>query len=50
MAPPYEFAPYDVLPLILLNALQLEHAEPLTCTETSLTAVAPHVLLLLLKK
>jgi hypothetical protein len=46
MDPPYEFAPLEYFPLVMLKALQLEHAEPLTCTETSLTVVAPHVLLL----
>ncbi len=46
MDPPYELAPLENSPLVVLNALQLEHAESLTCTETSLTAVAPHVLLL----
>ncbi len=45
--PPYEFAPKDVPP-VLLKALQSEHAESLTCTETPLADVAPHMLLLLL--
>ncbi len=46
--PPYEFAPKDMVPLVL-KALQCEHVESLTCTETSLADVAPHVMLLLLK-
>ena len=32
----------------MLKALQFEHAEPLTCTETPLADVVPHMLLLLL--
>ncbi len=45
--PPYEFAPKDEL-LLLLKALQLEHPESPTCTETPLAVVASHILLLLL--
>ena len=45
IAPPYEFAPKDV-PRELLTALQLEQQESLTCTDTLLTMVASHVLLL----
>jgi hypothetical protein len=47
MEPPYEFAPKELPPLAELVALQLEHDEPLTCTEISLAEVAPHMLLLL---
>jgi hypothetical protein len=46
--PPYEFAPKDSPPLVL-KALQFEHAESLTCTETPLAEVIPHMLLLLLE-
>ncbi len=46
--PPYEFAPEDWVPLVL-KALQFEHAEPLTCTETLIADVVPHMLLLLLE-
>ncbi len=46
--PPYEFAPEDWVPLVL-KALQFEHPESLTCTETMLADVAPHMLLLLLE-
>ena len=46
--PPYEFAPKDVR-LLVLKALQLEHSESLTCTETPLAVVASHILLLLLE-
>jgi hypothetical protein len=53
--PPYEFAPKESRPLVLkdwvpvvLKALQFEHAESLTCTETLLADVAPHILLLML--
>jgi hypothetical protein len=45
IAPPYEFAPRDV-PMELLFALQLEQPESLTCTDTPLTLVASHTLLL----
>ena len=45
MEPPYEFAPLELPFLAVLKALQLEHVEPLTCTERSLTEVAPHMLL-----
>ncbi len=45
--PPYEFAPLDWVTLVL-KALQSEHAESLTCTETPLADVAPHMMLLLL--
>jgi hypothetical protein len=45
MEPPYEFAPLDK-PIVALIALQLKHVDPLTCTETSLANVAPHMLLL----
>ncbi len=34
---------------MVLKALQFEHAESLTCTETPLADVAPHMLLLLLE-
>ena len=33
----------------MLKALQLEHPESLTCTETPPAVVAPHILLLLLE-
>ncbi len=46
--PPYEFAPFEKIPLVL-KALQLEHPESLTCTETPLAVVASHMLLLLLE-
>ena len=46
--PPCEFAPKE-LPLLVLKALQLEHPESLTCTETSLAVVASHMLRLLLE-
>ena len=50
MDPPYEFAPYDAptpcIPELLLTALQLEQPEPLTRTNTELTVVASHSLLL----
>ncbi len=46
--PPYEFARNDWPPL-MLNALQSEHAESLTCTETPLTDVPPHKFLLILE-
>ncbi len=45
IAPPYEFAPKDV-PRERLTALQLEQPESLTCTDTPLTLVASHLLLL----
>jgi hypothetical protein len=45
--PPYEFAPRDRPPLVVLIALQFEHEESLTWTATSLADVAPHVLMLL---
>jgi hypothetical protein len=45
IAPPYKFAPKDVLSE-LLKALQLEQPESLTCTDTPLTLVASHLLLL----
>jgi hypothetical protein len=45
--PPYEFAPRDMPPLVVLIALQFEHGESLTWTATSVADVAPHVLLLL---
>jgi hypothetical protein len=45
IAPPYEFAPRDA-PRELLTALQLEQPESLTCTDTPLTLVASHLLLL----
>jgi len=48
IAPPYEFAPSDAPPE-LLTALQLEQPESLTCTDTPLTLVASHVLLLVAK-
>ena len=46
--PPYEFAPKDIR-LLVLKALQLEHPESLTCTETPLAVVASHMLRLLLE-
>jgi hypothetical protein len=46
--PPYEFTPNDWVTLVL-QALQFEHPESLTCTETPLADVAPHMLLLLLE-
>jgi hypothetical protein len=46
--PPYEFAPNKSL-LLLLKALQFEHPESLTCTETPLAVVAPHIVRLLPK-
>ena len=46
--PPYEFVPKDERPL-LLKALQFQHAESLTCTDTPLADVASHLLLLLLE-
>jgi hypothetical protein len=48
--PPYEFAPKDSSPLVALKALQSEHPESLTCTETPLADVAPHMLLLILER
>ena len=45
--PPYEFAPKDPPPLVL-KALQFQHTESLTCTDTLLADVASHLLLLLL--
>ena len=49
--PPYEFAPKEAkeAPPLLLKALQFEHPELLTCTETSLAVVASHILRLLLE-
>ena len=47
--PPYEFAPKELVPLVL-KALQFEHPESLTCTETPLAVVASHMLLLLLEE
>ncbi len=47
--PPYEFAPEDWAPLMVLKALQFEHPELLTCTETPLAFVDSHILLLLLE-
>ncbi len=47
--PPYEFAPMDEMLLVLKAAVQLEHPESLTCTETSLAVVASHILRLLLE-
>jgi hypothetical protein len=44
--PPYEFAPSEKVPLVL-KALQFEHAKSLTCTETPIADVVPHMLLLL---
>ncbi len=46
--PPYEFAPRALVPLAL-KALQFEHPESLTCTETPLAVVASHKLRLLLE-
>ncbi len=46
--PPYEFAPKDEL-LLLLKALQFEHSESPTCTETPLAVVDSHMLRLLLE-
>jgi hypothetical protein len=45
--PPYKFAPKDLSPLVV-KALQFQHAESLTCTDTPLADVASHLLLLLL--
>jgi hypothetical protein len=45
IAPPYEFAPSDST-TELLPALQLEQPESLICTDTPLTLVASHLLLL----
>ena len=39
--PPYEFAPKEDWVPLVLKALQFEHAEPLTCTETPLADVVP---------
>ncbi len=44
--PPYEFAPTEKV-LLVLKALQFEHPESLTCTDTLLADDVPHVLLLL---
>jgi hypothetical protein len=44
-APPYEFAPEES-PRELLTALQLEQQESLTRTDTPLTLVSSHLLLL----
>jgi hypothetical protein len=46
--PPYEFAPKESRPLEL-KALQFENAKSLTCTDTPLADVSPHLLLLLLE-
>ena len=46
--PPYEFAPKESR-LLVLKALQLEHPESLTCTETPLAVVDSHMLRLLLE-
>ncbi len=46
--PPYEFAPKELL-LLLVKALQFEHPESLTCTETPIAVVASHILRLLLE-
>jgi hypothetical protein len=46
IAPPYEFVPRESRSN-LLTALQLEQPESLTCTDTPLTLVASHLLLLL---
>jgi hypothetical protein len=45
--PPYEFTPKERRPP-MLEALQLRHAKSLTCTDTPLADVSPHLLLLLL--
>jgi hypothetical protein len=45
--PPNEFAPKE-LPPLMLKALQFENAKSLTCTDTPLADVSPHLLLLLL--
>jgi hypothetical protein len=47
--PPYELAPNTLPPLFVLLALQLEHAESVTVTDTSCTLVVPQALLLLLE-
>ncbi len=47
--PPYEFAPKELPPLVVLKALQFEHAESLTCTDTPIADVASQLLLLLLE-
>jgi hypothetical protein len=46
--PPYEFAPKDAPDLLVLKVMQFQHAESLTCADTSLADVASHLLLLLL--
>jgi 16S rRNA G966 N2-methylase RsmD len=46
--PPYEFAPKELVSLVL-KALQFEHPESLTRTETPLAVVASHILRLLLE-
>ena len=45
--PPYEMAPKESN-LLVLKAIQFEHAESLTWTKTPLADVTPHMLLLLL--
>jgi hypothetical protein len=45
--PPYEFTPKDWTPLVV-TALQLEQAAPLTLTLKPLAVVAPQLLLVLL--
>jgi hypothetical protein len=45
--PPYEFTPKDPPPLVV-EALQFQHAELLTCTDKPMADVASHLLLLLL--
>jgi hypothetical protein len=45
--PPYEFAPHDEPPLVVVNTLELKEAVFCTRTVTPLAVVAPHVLLLL---
>jgi hypothetical protein len=47
--PPYEFTPNVLAPRLMLEALQFRHAELLTCTDTPLADVSPHLLLLLLE-
>jgi hypothetical protein len=49
MDPPYKFAPNDAPDPLVLKALQFQHAESLTCTDTPLADVASHLLLLLLE-
>ncbi len=47
--PPYEFPPKVLAPRLMLEAVQSQHTELLTCTDTPLADVASHLLLLLLE-